>query len=63
MRQAAILFKNFGAADEKVRAFRGTLAAAGAGDLRDFQDGTELAGLLEKKKKTARSCIGALKEF
>jgi hypothetical protein len=48
MRQTAVLFKNFAAADEKVREFRDTLAACGNCDLREFQDLAELEGQLRE---------------
>ena len=38
MRQIAVLFKNFGRADENVRKFRDSLTGAGKCDVREFQD-------------------------
>jgi hypothetical protein len=48
MRRTAVLFKNFAAADEKVRSFRNSLAAGGNCDLREFQDPAELERLLRE---------------
>jgi len=38
MRHVTVLFKDFAGADEQVRKYRDTLAAAGNTELRDFQD-------------------------
>ena len=48
MRQIAVLFKNFGEADENVRKYRERLAEAGKCDIREFQDPAELDGLLRE---------------
>ena len=45
-RQIAVLFTNFGEADESVRKFRDSLTGAGECDVRAFQDAAELDRLL-----------------
>jgi hypothetical protein len=48
MRQVAVLFKNFGEADEKVRNVRDALAQGGRCELRDFRDPADLQVLLQE---------------
>jgi hypothetical protein len=48
MRQIAVLFKNFGDADENVRKFRDSLADAGKCEVREFQDPADLDRLLRE---------------
>jgi hypothetical protein len=48
MRQVAVLYKNFGEADDEVRRFRAVLAEAGNCELRDFQNPLELEGILQE---------------
>ena len=46
MRQIAVLFKNFGEADDGVRKSRDSLIGVGKCDVRKFQDTAELERLL-----------------